>query len=143
MPAVPAPAPGLIIRYDYLWADEQAEGRDQGKDRPACIVVVLDKPNMPQFVGVLPITHAPPMVAGGSIEIPAATRKRLGLDDAPSWVRVSEYNVELWPPPGLAIVPNTNEFAYGFIPPALFEKIRSAFESALAAGLAKQVYRRT
>jgi hypothetical protein len=33
------PRPGLIVRYDYLWIDEAASGRDQGKDRLACLVV--------------------------------------------------------------------------------------------------------
>jgi len=57
---MPEPEPGLVIRYDYLWADEAAAGRDQGKDRPACLVAASDSPIRPRFVVILPITHSPP-----------------------------------------------------------------------------------
>ena len=41
------------------------------------------------------------------------------LDDAPSWVIVSEHNIDEWPNGGLSPVPGKQgEFAYGFIPPA-------------------------
>jgi hypothetical protein len=39
---LPAPRPGLVIRYSYLWAREAEEGRDEGvKDRPCAIVLVM------------------------------------------------------------------------------------------------------
>jgi hypothetical protein len=114
MPPIPAPEPGLVIRYDYLWATDAAGGRDSGKDRPACLVVVIDKPGMPLFAGILPITHTSPATESEGIEIPGPTRRRPGLDDGPCRVKFSEYNVEFWPPPGLSPVPGCDSFTYGF-----------------------------
>ena len=54
--ALPEPKPGLVIRYDYLWSREAAVGRDQGKDRPACLVAASDSTTLPRFVVILPIT---------------------------------------------------------------------------------------
>ncbi|MGE3477663.1 MAG: hypothetical protein AB7H70_17820 [Rhodospirillaceae bacterium] len=37
----PAPVPGLVIRYSYLWRDEFLKGREEGvKDRPCALVLV-------------------------------------------------------------------------------------------------------
>ena len=52
----------------------------------------------------------------------------LGLDDAPSWVIVSEYNVDEWPNGGLAPLPGRPDvFSYGFIPPRLFGQVKEKF----------------
>jgi hypothetical protein len=38
MTASMPPRPGSVIRYAYLWANENAVGRDEGrKDRPALV----------------------------------------------------------------------------------------------------------
>jgi mRNA-degrading endonuclease toxin of MazEF toxin-antitoxin module len=57
---LPEPRPGLVIRYDYLWSREAVAGRDQGKERPACLVAATDSAAAPRFVVILPITHTPP-----------------------------------------------------------------------------------
>lgn len=62
------------------------------------------------------------------IEVPARVRKTLGLDHAPSWVIVSEHNIDEWPNGGLSPLPGQpNVFAYGFIPPKLFSQIKARF----------------
>ena len=58
--AIPEAKPGLVFRYDYLWSRDAAAGRNQGKDRPACIVVAGEPSMSPHFVVILPITHTPP-----------------------------------------------------------------------------------
>src|SRR5271170_5708610 len=122
------PRPGLVIRYDYLWTREAAAGRDQGKERPACLVAATDSVATPRFVVVLPITHTPPDRNTVGVEIPAMVRQALGLGDAPSWVIVSEHNVDEWPNSGLAPVPGRpGVFSYGFIPPGLFAQVRAKF----------------
>jgi hypothetical protein len=95
----------LVIRYDYLWSREAATGRDQGKDRPACLVAASDPLATPRFIVILPITHTPPDKDTVGLEIPSKVRQALGLDDAPSWVIVSDYNVDEWPNGGLVPVP--------------------------------------
>lgn len=123
---IPAPSPGLVVRYDYLWSREAAVGHTQGKDRPACLVAASDSKTQPRFVVLLPITHSPPIGDTVAIEIPAKVRQVIGLDDERSWVVVSEYNVDEWPNAGLSPVPGKPDvFAYGFIPPGLFATIKA------------------
>lgn len=122
------PRPGLVVRYDYLWTHEAARGQDQGKDRPACLLAASDSATQPRYVVLLPITHTPPMGDTVGVEIPAKVKQALGLDDAPSWVIVSEHNIDEWPNGGLAPAPGKGEsVAYGFIPPGLFARIKAAF----------------
>jgi hypothetical protein len=126
--ALPEPRPGLVIRYDYLWSREAAEGRQQSKDRPACLVTASDSSTTPRFVVILPITHSSPRGDDVGNEIPHKVRRALGLDDAPSWVLVSDHNVDEWPNAGLAAVPGRPEaWSYGFIPPGLFAQIKARF----------------
>ena len=125
---LPEPKPGLVIRYDYLWSREAAAGRTQGKERPACLVAATNSVPSPRFVVILPITHARPNGNTVGVEIPAKVRAALGLDDAPSWVIVSEHNVDEWPNGGLAPLPGRpGVFAYGFIPPGLFAQVKAKF----------------
>ena len=126
--ALPDPKPGLVIRYDYVWAHEALVGRDQGKERPACLVAASDASASPRFVVILPITHTPPGQDTIGIEIPAKVKQSLGLDAAPSWIIVSEYNVDAWPNGGLAPIPGSaGVFGYGFIPPGLFAEVKAKF----------------
>ncbi|WP_448954915.1 hypothetical protein [Labrys neptuniae] len=124
----PDPKPGLVVRYDYLWTHEAASGHDQGKDRPTCLVAVTDKAIRPQYVVLLPITHRPPSGDTVGIEIPVKVKQAIGLDDAPSWVIVSEHNIDEWPNGGLSPLPGrAGVFSYGFIPPGLFAQIKARF----------------
>jgi hypothetical protein len=126
--ALPDPKQGLIVRYDYFWSRAADAGRDQGKDRPACLVVASDSLTRPSYVVLLPITHSPPDAGTIGIEIPARVKQAIGLDDAPSWVIVSEYNVDEWPNAGLLPIPGRPDvFSYGFIPPRLFAQIKVEF----------------
>jgi hypothetical protein len=103
-------------------------GRDQGKERPACLVAATDSVKSPRFVVILPITHTPPDKDTVGVEIPPKVRKAIGLDDAPSWVIVSEHNVDEWPNGGLAPLPGRpGVFSYGFIPPGLFAQVKAKF----------------
>ena len=65
--ALPDPKPGLVVRYDYLWAHEAAAGRDQSKTRPTCLIAATDPAVRPRYVVLLPITHTPP--AGDTVGI--------------------------------------------------------------------------
>ena len=140
MTRLPKPEPGLVIRYDYVWAREAALGRDQGKDRPACLVAASEPTTSPRSVVILPITHSPPSADISAVEIPAKVRQAIGLDDAPCWVIVSEHNVDEWPNGGVAQIPGrTGIFSYGFIPPSLFVIIKAKFVAL--AGQSRRVRR--
>jgi len=138
----PEPKPGLVLRYDYLWSREAAAGRDQGKDRPTCLVAASDSLSRPRYVVLLPITHTPPDGDTIGIEIPAKVRQAIGLDDERGWVIVSEYNVDEWPNAGLSPVPGKpGVFSYGFIPPSLFKEIKAKFLELAKHGKSEAVRR--
>jgi len=84
-------------------------------------------------VTVLPVTHAPPSNPELAVELPAATKRRLGLDDERSWVVLSEANRFLWPGPDLrpARPGDAATVAYGQLPYTLFEEIRRKFLAAI------------
>ena len=131
-----------MFRYDYLWSHEAAKGRDQGKERPACLVAAMDSATTPRFVVILPITHTPPRGDTIGVEIPAKVRQTIGLDDAPSWVIISDHNVDEWPNAGLAPVPGkSGAFSYGFIPPGLFAQVKARFLELAQRGRSPAVNR--
>lgn len=125
---LPEPELGMVLRYDYLWSREASKGQQQGKDRPNCLVVSNDSAVNPRLIVLLPITHSPPVGDTIGIEIPHKVKKAIGLDDEPSWVIVSEYNVDEWPSAGLSQIPGKpGTYVYGLIPPSLFASVKSKF----------------
>lgn len=140
--ALPEPKPGLVFRYDYLWSRQAQAGGDSGKERPACLVAASDPGEKPRFVVILPITHSRPDKDTVAVEIPARVKAALGMDDLPSWVVVSEHNVDEWPNGGLAPLPGRQGvFAYGFIPPGLFAQIKAKFVALARMKRSKSVRR--
>jgi mRNA-degrading endonuclease toxin of MazEF toxin-antitoxin module len=120
--SLPSPAPGLVIRFAYLWHRQAIEHRQEAeKDRPCLILLHEDG----KRTYVCPITHAPPLQPEAAIEIPARVKAHLGLDDAPSWVIVSECNSFDWPGFDLRRTAD-GDVAYGMIPPRLYDRIREA-----------------
>jgi hypothetical protein len=132
----PQPVPGLVIRYGYLWAEEYRSGREESvKDRPCAIILVSTEDEGERVVTVLPVTHSPPLDPALAVEIPTATKRRLGLDDERSWVVLSEANRFIWPGPDLRPVRRGDaaSAAYGQLTYALFETIRQRFIAAVRA----------
>ena len=132
----PKPVPGLVIRYSYLWAEEYGRGQEEGsKDRPCAVILIGAGEEGEQVVTLLPITHTPPFDPELAVAIPLATKRRLGLDEEPSWVVLSQANRFVWPGPDLrpARPGDAASVAYGLLPYALFEAIRQKFIAAIRA----------
>ncbi len=141
---IPAPQAAQVIRYAYLWADEHAAGREEGaKDRPAAIVVTTVSGDAHNKVVVVPITHVPPSPGTDAVEMPAAIKRHLGLDNDRSWVVVDEINVFQWPGPDLRAtgIPGTESVLYGFLPSGFFRAIRDRLTANIRAGRLRQVPR--
>lgn len=143
--ALPQPVSGLVIRYSYLWRREYLEGREEGqKDRPCAVVAAIraDESGNTRVL-VLPITHSAPDHASLAVEIPAKVKQRLQLDEARSWVVLSEWNEFVWPGPDLRRLPNADEatVAYGMLPPGLFATIRDRFLALVNSGATSPVRR--
>ena len=135
--ALPTPVPGLVIRYAYLWRAEHLRGLEEGlKDRPCAVVLVVEDEDGRPTVTVVPVTHSPPYNASDAIEIPPATKRRLGLGDDRSWIVVSEANVFGWPGPDIrpAVSGRFETVAYGMLPANLFREVRERFLRAAGGG---------
>ena len=123
----PTPEHGLVIRYDFLFPEEHAQGRDSGKDRP-CVIVLAVRKNATgsQTILVAPITHTPPQDSKDAIEIPLKLCNHLGLDSNKMWVKTDALNSFLWEdnrvPFGITLNAE-KEWTYGFIPPKFYDKI--------------------
>ena len=132
--ALSDPTPGLVIRYAYLWRSEVDRGREEAsKDRPCAVVLAVQQVGKETRVWVAPITHALPRKGAAALEIPAATKQRLGLDDQQSWIVTSEVNSFRWPGQDIRPVPTRQpgedrRFEYGHLGPrittAMIEGVR-------------------
>ena len=134
--ALPTPEPGLVIPYAYLWRHEHRKGQEDGrKVRPAVIVLSVQSPKggAPR-VTVAPITHTPPTKDGEAIELPPRVKHALGLDDDRSWIVLDEVNQFAWPGYDLRpVLGSTDRFAYGFIPPKLYDTVIARILALAAA----------
>ncbi|MBY0460634.1 MAG: type II toxin-antitoxin system PemK/MazF family toxin [Gemmataceae bacterium] len=120
---LPEPIPGLVLHFAYLWHDQHRRGQEEGtKNRPCVVLTVTDD----RTVTVAPVTHTPPALAREGVEVPAATKRRLGLDAGRSWVVLTEVNRFRWPGHDLRPLPRgaRGDYAYGVLPPNLFRQIR-------------------
>jgi hypothetical protein len=127
---LPDPFPGLVLHYSYLWSSQRQRGLEEGtKHRPCVIVLAALQDGGDTVVTVVPVTHALPDDAAEAVEIPPVTKRRLGLDETPSWVVVSEANRFHWPGFDLRPVPGqgAGKYDYGVLPPRLFRQVRDAF----------------
>lgn len=117
------PQPGQVIRYAYLWWNEARLGREDGsKDRPCGVILArIDKAGQ-AIAYVLPITHTPPLKDEHGIEIPRATKIRLGLDTKRSWIITTELNQFAWPGPDIRPTAS-GEYVYGYLPEQLMQLV--------------------
>ena len=122
----PAPLPGLVIRYSFLWSREARTGATEGrKDRPCAIVVAVPRDaHGDTRVAVVAVTHTAPTDLAAAISLPATVKAALGLDPESSWVCLDELNVFSWPGFDLRAIPGTDRIDYGALPQPLFERIR-------------------
>jgi hypothetical protein len=123
----PAPRPGLVIRYAFLWSHERDAGAEEAaKDRPCAIVLASSRQADGEIqVIVSPITHRPPDDPAASIEIPPSICRALRLDHGRHWLRLEELNRFAWPGFDLRPIPGAGgEVAYGMLPRELYDALR-------------------
>jgi len=125
--SLPTPVPGLVISYSYLWRNHHDAGAEEGrKVRPCAIVLASVDDDGDTKVYVAPITHSYPNDPH-AVEIPAHIKRRLGLDDALSWIVTSELNRFIWP--GYDLRPISRDkpdiFSWGFLPTEIFAAVKN------------------
>jgi hypothetical protein len=125
------PERGSVIRYAYLWADENLRGQEEGrKDRPA-LVLALSVREIDGAVNVLvlAVTRTPPIDPAVAVPFPQDVKRRIGLDDAPSWIVTTEANAFIWPGPDVRPIPGRapTTMIYGRIQDALLQQVASSY----------------
>jgi hypothetical protein len=127
------PERGSVIRYSYLWADENARGKEEGqKDRPALALVLalsIKETDGNTEVLVLAVTHTPPTNAADAVAFPQGIKRHLGLDDALSWIVTTEANAFIWPGPDIRPVPGRTPTTviYGRVPNGLLRQVARSY----------------
>jgi hypothetical protein len=125
---------GLVLRYAFLWREEAAAGREEAsKDRPCAVILVVRDDAGEEVVTVLPISHSPPADPELAVEVPAETKRRLGLDDDRSWIVLTDANRFVWPGPDLRprLRGDMASVAHGLLPRGLMEEVRRRFIAAV------------
>jgi hypothetical protein len=140
---LPKPEIGLVVHYSYLWANQQARGAEEGvKNRPCAIVAATRSVEAKLVVTLFPNTHAPPSDPRDAVELPAALKRHLGLDDERSWVVVNEFNRFVWP--GVDLQPrraSPRRYDYGVVPAKFMARVIEVFEAARRARRVASVIR--
>lgn len=142
----PKPASAQVIRYAYLWRRDALRGAEEGsKDRPCAVILTVQDESGDEVVTVLPITHTPPYNPADALEIPTETKRRLGLDDARSWIVLTEANRFHWPGPDIRMARQGDmaSVVYGYLPARFFETVRLAFLAKLRAVHGAAIVQRT
>ena len=118
-----------VIPYAYLWDRETRDGQEEvRKDRPCVVALAVQRQDDGEtWVTVLPVTHSPPRDAAEAVEIPPVVKRHLGLDEARSWVVVSEGDQFVWPGYDLRKARGGEHYDYGFLPPRFFASVLDAF----------------
>jgi hypothetical protein len=138
--AFPEPRLGLVISYAYLWHYEHRAGLEDGrKHRPCVIILAIERPDKDVVtVRVAPVTHRPPKDMRTAYELPHAVKQNLGLDGERSWVILDEVNEFAWPGYDLRPIPRSGgQYAYGFLPPRLFNSLMTKLGQVWQAGIGK------
>ena len=129
-----APGVGSVIRYAFLWSRERKLGREEGaKHRPCAVVLSLTNQRGPARLYVLPISHARPVRPETAYELPRRTRARLGLDDEPSWIELTEVNDFDWPGPDVRPAEGES-IVMGVLPGDALREIQRRFLALYRAG---------
>lgn len=127
------PSPGSVIRYSYLWADEDELGQEEGrKDRPALVLAVaIHVRGDESRVLALAVTHTPPADPDEAVEIPDDIRNQIGLDAEPSWVNTAEANEFVWPGPDIRPVPGRHPptVVYGLVPRSFLRRVVKSYSA--------------
>ena len=121
------PKPGLVVRYDFLWKEEERAGLENSKDRPCAIVIVTaERPDGAKDVLLCAITHSPPSGGETAVKVPPAVARYLGLDHEQSWVKTDQVNRVTWEkdriPYGISRA-RKGEWSYGMMPRGLGEQV--------------------
>jgi len=131
------PRAGEVVPYSFLWTHESELGEDSGRKlRPCVIVIAVQHISADAWrVAVAPISTQ----RGRDrevVELPAAVKRQLRLDERPSWIVCDEVNLFEWPGFDLGLTPARTR-TYGMIPGSLLKRVQAAVTEVRARGALK------
>jgi mRNA-degrading endonuclease toxin of MazEF toxin-antitoxin module len=137
------PKPGLVVRYDFLWQEDQRAGIESGKDRPCAIVVTsAERSDGSKQVLLCAITHSPPGKNETAVKVPPAVAKHLGLDHEQSWVKTDQMNRLTWEkgriPHGISQA-RKGEWSFGTLPQSFSNQVFAQIQEKPAADRCKRL----
>ena len=151
MAKIPEPQAGLVFRYRYLRIWQYQRGEQAGKERPCCLLLpltagqeVIGNPIHNELgetvisryiaenndVLILLIQSDRPGQDQIGLELTIEDKRYVGLDDdAPSYIIVSEANVDKWPNADMCLIPGRqSSFTYSRpLPGPTFARVMRAF----------------
>lgn len=142
MAAIDEPQVGQIVDHHFLWTEEQAAGRVEGrKARPCLIIAVEQRKRATPRVTVLAVTSQSPRAGTTAIAVPDDVKVRIGLARArPAWVVIDDANFFAWP--GYDLVPQPGGgFVRGVVTRGFFQLVRNAVLAAHSHGRPRRVER--
>lgn len=116
---LPRPSPGLVVRYEFLWAEDAETGTHHPADDHPCVVLLSVGTGDDARVLFAAVTHSEPSYG---LEIPLAVRRSAGLDDRRQWVSLEQFNEDRWPL-GLSQIPGKGGFVYGRLTEGFFRRL--------------------
>lgn len=158
MARIPDAIPGLVFRYGYLRIRQFEAGEIVGKERPCCILIPLKQGQTmvghPLYIEdqrraatrhvagngevlILPIQSDRPGRDQIGLQMTEGEKRHVGLpDDAPSYIVVSEANIDRWPNGDMYLLPgNANAFAYPrTLTGPFLSRVAAAFLKVQSAG---------
>jgi hypothetical protein len=123
---LPLPEPGLVVSYEFLWAEEAESGIVEGQKARPCVLLSVrrDPKTGDTWTTVVPITHAPPADDDEALELPSPLKRHLRLDMERSWIVLTELNHFAWPGFDLRQLPGRGgEFVYGQLSPGFYRTL--------------------
>jgi hypothetical protein len=135
----------MVLRYAFLWSHEANAGRDEGsKERPCAVLMTVVDKKGETVVTLLPVTHSPPDDPELAVELPTATKTRLGLDDERSWIVLTEANRFVWPGPDLRPAQpgdDPTDVSFGLLPSVIYNQVRDKWLAAYDRHLVQHITR--
>jgi|TARA_B100002003_G_scaffold142102_1_gene131476 hypothetical protein len=135
--------PGSVVRFDFLWKDDEDKGLAHGlKDRP-CAVVLMSKKRRDgaRVIMVCPITHEPPDANISAVEIPLQVARALKLDADRMWIKTHEVNTFEYREPQIpyGITPaHDGQWSFGQLPYSLGARMhQQVMENSRSRNLAR------
>ena len=130
--AFPAPQPGLVIGYDFLFREQADAGQDNAsKPHPAAIILVLRQGEQ-QRVNVLAISHMVPRPgeAAFRLKLTRPECREMGLDGADHWINLRDINAFDWPGYDLVRSAPGGGFVYGRMSKGTFARVVEEVKAA-------------